>query len=270
MINLKRDTKGQLKEATGLRTRASSIYTPGQSDSFKVSRSKFSDFLTCERCFYLDRVKGLASPGMPGWSLNVAVDDLLKKEFDYYREKKEPHPLFKKYNLNFIPYEHPDMDKWRNSLSGGIEYHDQETNIIFTGGVDDIWYDLDSDELVVIDYKAQSSLKDVNQTSYLNSIYHQGYKMQLDFYAFVLDKMGFDVSGKGYFLVCNADKTLDNFNNSLQFDTHLIEYEVQTSWIPSKIAEMKKLLDTKKTPHRNPYCENCAYIEAANNLKNEE
>jgi len=34
MINLKRDTKGQLKEASGLRTRASSIYNPGQLDSF--------------------------------------------------------------------------------------------------------------------------------------------------------------------------------------------------------------------------------------------
>jgi len=267
MINLKRDTKGQLKEATGLRTRASSIYTPGQSDSFKISRSKFSDFLTCERCFYLDRVKGLESPGMPGWSLNVAVDDLLKKEFDYYREKKEPHPLFKEYNLNFIPYEHPDMDKWRNSLSGGIEYHDKDTNIIFSGGVDDIWYDLDTDQLVVIDYKAQSSSKAVDQHTYLNSVYHQGYKMQLDFYAFVLDKMGFDVSNKGYFLVCNADKSLENFDNNLQFDTHLIEYEVQTDWIAPKITEMKKLLDNKNTPDRNPYCENCAYIEAAGELK---
>ena len=184
---------------------------------------------------FIDRVKGLATPGMPGWSLNVAVDDLLKKEFDYYRGKKEPHPLFEKYNLNFIPYEQSvDMDKWRNSLSGGIEYHDQETNIIFTGGVDDIWYDLDTNQLVVIDYKAQSSSKTVNEHTYLNSVYHQGYKMQLDFYAFVLRKMGFDVSNMGYFLVCNADKSLEKFNNSLQFDTHLIEYEVQTDWIAPK------------------------------------
>ena len=87
MINLKRDSKCELKKTEGMRTRASSIYKPGQPSSFKISRSKFSDYLTCERCFYLDRVKGLASPGMPGWSLNVAVDDLLKKEFDYYRTK---------------------------------------------------------------------------------------------------------------------------------------------------------------------------------------
>ena len=267
MISLKRDSKGQLKKTNGVRTRASSIYTPGQLDSFKISRSKFSDFLTCERCFYLDRVKGLASPGMPGWSLNIAVDDLLKKEFDYYREKKEPHPIFLEYNLNFIPYQHPNMDKWRNSLSGGIVYHDKETNLIFTGGVDDIWYDLDTEQLVVLDYKAQSSNKQVNQYTYLNSVYHQGYKMQLDFYAYILRKMDFDVSDISYFLVCNGNKNLDSFSGKLEFDTHLIEYKVQTEWITREINAMKKLLDTEQIPDRNPYCENCAYIEAANDFK---
>ena len=268
MINLKRDSKGELKKTDGIRTRASSIYKPGQPSSFKISRSKFSDYLTCERCFYLDRVKGLASPGMPGWSLNVAVDDLLKKEFDYYREKKEPHPIFIEYNLNFIPYEHPNIDKWRNSLSGGISYHDKETNLILTGGVDDIWYDLDKKQLVVLDYKAQSSTKPVSTYTYLNSIYHQGYKMQLDFYVYILRKMGFDVSDIGYFLVCNGNKNKDGFHGKLEFDTHLVEYNVQTDWISNKINEMKELLDSETVPDRNPCCENCAYIEAANDLVN--
>jgi hypothetical protein len=29
--------------------------------------------------FYLDRVKGLKEPSMPGWALNIAVDELIKK-----------------------------------------------------------------------------------------------------------------------------------------------------------------------------------------------
>ena len=28
-----------------------------------------------------------------------------------------------------------------------------------------------------------------------------------------------------------------------------------------KITEMKSTLDSKETPERNPYCENCAYLE---------
>ena len=104
MVSIKKDNKGEFKEVTGLRTRKSSIYSPGQNETFKISRSKFSTFMDCKRCFYLDRVKGLQEPSMPGWALNTSVDALLKKEFDYYRERKEPHPIFKKYNLKLNKY----------------------------------------------------------------------------------------------------------------------------------------------------------------------
>ena len=82
MISLKRNSKGELVPATGRRSTDRSSYKPGQKEDFKLSRGKFSDFLSCPRCFYMDRVLGLAEPGMPGWSLNSATDELLKKEFD--------------------------------------------------------------------------------------------------------------------------------------------------------------------------------------------
>ena len=74
-----------MKDAVSFRTRKSSIYDKKSNAPFKISRSKFFNFLSCKRCFYLDRVKGLKEPSMPGWALNVAVDELLKKEFDQYR-----------------------------------------------------------------------------------------------------------------------------------------------------------------------------------------
>ena len=261
MVSIKKNNKGELKEATGLRTRKTSIYSPGQNESFKISRSKFSNFIDCKRCFYLDRVKGLQEPSMPGWSLNTTVDDLLKKEFDFYREKKKPHPIFKDYNLNFIPYEHEDIDRWRDSLKGGISYLDKETNLILQGGVDDVWFDLDTNQLVVADYKAQSSKYDVERESYLASQYHQGYKMQMDIYVHILRQMGFEVSNTTYFMVCNGIKTKDNFNAKMDFDITLVDYESNTNWIEKKITEMKATLESNETPKRNPYCENCAYLE---------
>ena len=81
-MGLKRNSKGEIEEVKPLRTRKGSIYTKGSNTIFRISRSKFSNFLECKRCFYLERVKGLKDPGMPGWSLNSAVDELLKKEFD--------------------------------------------------------------------------------------------------------------------------------------------------------------------------------------------
>ena len=79
MINLKRNNKQELVDAKGIR-KESSIYKPNQKENFKLSRSKFEDFLKCQRCFYLDRVKGLIRPGMPSWTLNETTDLLLKKE----------------------------------------------------------------------------------------------------------------------------------------------------------------------------------------------
>ena len=107
-----------MKDAVSFRTRKTSIYDKKSNTPFKISRSKFFNFLSCKRCFYLDRVKGLKEPSMPGWALNVAVDELLKKEFDQYRKEQKPHPIMIKHKLNFVPYKHKDLDVWRNSFKG--------------------------------------------------------------------------------------------------------------------------------------------------------
>ena len=112
MIDLKRNSKKELVPATGKRTRSSSIYKPNQNEDFKISRAKFSDFLTCPRCFYMDRVVGLDTPKTPGWTLNETTDLLLKKEFDTCREAQTPHRLFLENGLDrLVPFKHPDMGK---------------------------------------------------------------------------------------------------------------------------------------------------------------
>ncbi len=64
------------------------------------------------------------------------------------------------------------------------------TNIILTRGVDDIWQDTNTKELVVVDYKSQANRKPLDPTSYLSDVYHEGYKIQMDFYSFLLQEMG--------------------------------------------------------------------------------
>jgi hypothetical protein len=249
------------KEVAPLRTRKGSIYQKGTNETFKISRSKFSNFLDCARCFYLERVKGLKDPSMPGWSLNSAVDELLKKEFDEYRKLQKPHPFILKNNLKFIPFQHEQMDHWRNALSGGVSYLDENTNIQLHGGLDDIWFDLDKKELVVVDYKAQSNNTPVETVAYLESQYHQGYKVQMDVYVHILRKMKFKVSDTAYFLVCNALKTPKKFDAKLHFDLTLVPYKTDTSWIESKIVEMKKTLELKEVPEVNKHCEKCMYLD---------
>ena len=62
MVSLKRNKNGEFVKATGLRSRSSSIYKPNQKEDYKISRGRFSNYLACPKCFYLDRVKGLAEP----------------------------------------------------------------------------------------------------------------------------------------------------------------------------------------------------------------
>ena len=258
MISLKRNSKLQLVPALGKRSRQSSIYKPNQTEPFKISRGKFSDFLTCPKCFYMDRVKGLASPGMPGWTLNETTDRLLKKEFDICREEQTPHRIFLENNLShLVPFDHPDMDKWRDSLRNGLMINYE--NIILTGGVDDIWQDKNTKELIVVDYKSQANSREVEPISYLSSPYHEGYKIQMDFYAYLLTEMGFDVNETAYFLVCNADRSADGFFGKLDFSETLIPYQWNTDWIPSKLKDMMKTLNSDDIPLSNESCENCAY-----------
>ena len=260
MISLKRNTKLELIPAQGVRVRKNSIYQPNQSEQFRISRGKFNDFLLCKRCFYYDRVLGLVYPDLPGWTLNETTDRLLKKEFDDCRAKQIPHRIFLENNQNnWVPFDHPEMDKWRDSLHHGLQY--EFKNILLTGGVDDIWQDTETNQLILVDYKSQASSMKVETYSYLNSPYRSGYKIQMDFYAYLLKKMGFEVSESSYFLVCNADRDADGFHGKLEFSETLVEYKWNIDWIEEKLEEMLDTLNKDEVPQSNSSCMNCAYFE---------
>jgi len=94
------------------------LYDKNSPAPFKISRSKIDLFIKCPRCFYLDRVLGIGQPpGFP-FSLNSAVDKLLKKEFDIHRAKHTAHPMMSTYGLDAIPFEHEKMNEWRENFKG--------------------------------------------------------------------------------------------------------------------------------------------------------
>lgn len=119
--------------------RSRNIYDPNSNELFKLSRSKIDLFVKCPRCFYLDRRLGVAQPPGYPFSLNSAVDKLLKKEFDFHRAKGSRHPLMEAYGLDAVPFNDERMDEWRDSLRRGITLKIDGSNIVVTGGVDDLW-----------------------------------------------------------------------------------------------------------------------------------
>jgi CRISPR/Cas system-associated exonuclease Cas4 (RecB family) len=151
------------------------------------------------------------------------------------------------------------MDRWRDALHHGLMRRFKEINIILTGGVDDIWQDTRDGKLIVVDYKSQASNKPLDAHTYLTDAYHEGYKIQMDFYAFLLQEMGFEVSETAFFLVCNANRQAKGFFGELKFSETFIPYHWKTDWIPGKVTEMIDLMNEEDLPDPQPSCKNCAY-----------
>jgi len=75
---------------------ATNTFNPSSNEPFKVSRSKIDLFSECQRCAYLDMRLGVKRPSMPAFTLNNAVDELLKREFDIHRANASQHPLLER------------------------------------------------------------------------------------------------------------------------------------------------------------------------------
>jgi CRISPR/Cas system-associated exonuclease Cas4 (RecB family) len=233
--------------------RQRSLYDPSSKISFKLSRSKIDLFMECPRCFYLDRRLGLGRPSMPGWALNSAVDQLLKNEFDLLRKKGQAHELMKQYKIEAVPYSHSDMEKWRNNFVGK-QYLHEDTNLLIFGAVDDVWVNK-KDELLIVDYKATSTSKEIS----LEDEYKQGYKRQMEIYQWIFRQSGFKVSDTGYFVFANAGKNRSSFDGRLEFELSVVSHSGDDSWVEPTIYAMKKCLDSNKIPDSDSKCEYCQY-----------
>lgn len=235
------------------KVRTANLYAPDAKAPFNISRSKIDDFLRCPRCFYMDRRLGVAKPDTPSFQLNKAVDELVKREFDEYRAKGEPHPIMKAAKIDAVPFAHAELDTWRDPFKG-IRHHHKETNFMVFGGIDDVWQRPDG-ELIVLDYKATWKAEQVT----LDDEWKDGWKRQLEVYQWLFRKNGFRVSNLGYFISFNAIVDEKAFNNQLRFTPTLLPYEGNDSWIEPTLREARDLLAADKIPDPHPDCDYCAY-----------
>ncbi|MFC1711187.1 PD-(D/E)XK nuclease family protein [Patescibacteria group bacterium] len=233
--------------------RQKNLYSSSAQTPFKLSRSKVDMFMQCPRCFYLDRRLGLGRPSMPGWALNSAVDQLLKNEFDLLRKKGQTHELMKQYKIDAIPFTHPDIEEWRNNFVGK-QYLHEGTNLLIFGAVDDVWINK-KDELLIVDYKATSTSKEIS----LEDEYKQGYKRQMEIYQWIFRQSGFKVSPVGYFVFANAGKNRLKFDARLEFELSIVLHKGDDSWVEPTVYAMKKCLDSGSIPKAGEKCEYCQY-----------
>jgi hypothetical protein len=233
------------------------LFDPKAREPFTISRSGIDLFVQCPRCFYLDKRLGTARPPGYPFSLNSAVDKLLKTEFDAHRAKGTPHPFMQAHGVDAIPYAHPDLDAWRDSLRRGIQYLHEPTNLLIRGGVDDVWINPEG-ELIIADYKATSKSTEVN----LDAEWQDAYKRQMEIYQWLFRRNGFKVSPVGYFVYCNGKADADAFDLKLEFDVKLLPYRGDDSWIEGVIVKIKQCLMADHLPAAEVTCDYCAYYEA--------
>lgn len=240
------------------------IYKPGQKELFKISRSKIELFVQCARCFWLDARLGIKRPSGPPFSLNNAVDELFKKEFDIYRKNKQAHPMMLENKINAIPFDHQDLNNWRDNFIG-VGYLDEKTNLYIYGAIDDVWIN-DNDELIVVDYKATSKTSEIN----IDAEWQSSYKRQVEIYAWLFNKNGFKVSDRAIFIYTNASVEAENFNNVLEFKTKLIEHKLNLAWIDKTITKIKECLDGNIPPVGSSAmggtCDFCEYAKKRTEL----
>lgn len=232
-------------------------YDKNSSELYRLSRSKIDLFLNCPLCFYLDRRLGVGQPPGYPFSLNSAVDKLLKKEFDIHRADGTTHPLMKEYGIDAVPLSHEKIDEWRDSLHAGITCKIDGENIVVTGGVDDVWV-TPHGEYLIVDYKATS--KDAEVT--LDADWQIGYKRQMEIYQWLFRKNGFKVSSTGYFVYCNGNTDKEAFDGKLEFDIKIIPYTGDDSWVEKTILEAIECLKGNKLPESGENCDYCRYRQA--------
>ncbi len=220
--------------------------------------------MQCPRCFWLDVRLKITRPSSPPFNINKTIDELFKKEFDRYREKGEPHPLITEFKIDAIPFQHEDLDQWRETFVGVYTIH-EPTNLHVFGGIDDVWV-RPNGELAVVDYKATSKDKEVD----INSDWQISYKRQLEVYQWLLRQNGQVVSDTGYFVYANGRLDVDGFNDRVEFRTKIIPYTGNASWVEPTLVKMKKCMDgdmpaVGMSAMGGP-CEFCEYAKARTKL----
>ena len=235
-------------------------------NTLKISRSGLKLYLDCQRCFWLDvHHKVKRPPGYP-FTLSIAIDYLVKKEFDKYREEGKLPPVLKNYGIKDAKlFNGEQLSEWRNNFKG-IAYFDEDLNAILYGAVDDV-LEFKDGSLGVIDYKS-SGAKEI-------TIY-EDYQKQMDVYNYILRQKGFNTYPEAFFIFYKVIKEGETgFANALKFTEEVRPVKVNMDWVGptfEKAVELARSEDSPAPGSANPpagggHCDHCHYVDLVNQHK---
>jgi len=221
----------------------------------QLSPNSLNLFLECQHCFWLDKKQGIKRPPSYPYALNMAVDFLLKREFDAYRAKGESHPLLLVNNIQAKLFPNQKLlNQWRSNFVG-VRYYDSELDATLFGAVDDI-LEFPGGKLAPLDYKSTGSK--------VAKVYDR-FQLQMDTYTFLLEKNGFSTTRKGYLAFYIVDKE-NGFRGRLPFRKELHEIETNPSDIPELFKDAVMLLRKNRPPPHSSDCKFGQWLKKASNF----
>jgi hypothetical protein len=176
----------------------------------------------------------------------------LKEEFDTYRRKKIPHPIFEENNIKAHLFENQKLlNQWRSNLAG-IRYFDEQLQATLFGAVDDV-LEFDDGKIAPLDYKSTGSTAE--------NIYDR-FQLQLDTYTFLMEKNGYKISKNGYLVFYIVDKSR-GFIDRLPFRKEIIEIETNPFDVYEIFKDAVGILKKDLPPNHGQDCQFGKWIKNA-------
>ena len=216
----------------------------------KLSPSSMNLIEDCPRCFWLQIVKKISRPSGAFPSLPSGVDKMLKEHFDRFRDNNKLPPELKELKDVKLFEDKELLKKWRNNFKG-IEYRDEENDVLLHGAVDNL---LTKDgKIIVLDYKTRGfPLKE-------DTAHH--YQDQLDIYNFLLRKNGYETEDYAYLLFYMPEKVLET--GEFIFKTELVEMKTDVEHAEFLFKRAIKIIQ-EEMPEPSEKCGYCKWRENGN------
>lgn len=221
---------------------------PNKNGPIKISPSGISYLLECPRCLWLQINEEIKRPRGVYPSLPDGMDNVFKKYFDEYRLRGELPPEIDGKVEGTLFKDQKQLQQWRefNFGRGGIRAEFPELNMLLSGAIDDLLIAPDG-KFVPFDFKTRGYPTKEDT--------HEHYRHQIDLYALLFQKNGFEPASYGYLLFFWPS----SYNLGIaNFKTELVRMDVSPARGYSVLERVQEII-RGEIPSSHEKCEYCTY-----------